>query len=163
MGVRPIVVRPGEGHRVGNVEFLARTADTPRFTRAIIEIAPGRQQEARVHAAEDDAFYIVEGEMTFVFGDETAAAAPGTFVLGPARRSARLSQRGRRTGSDAQHSRSRRLRSAHRSIRLNCPARSLAPASLLLRAPSRTGTGSESVSGRSVAGLPPPPFPGPVG
>jgi hypothetical protein len=40
MGVQPIVVRPGEGHRVGNVEFLARTADTPRFTFAIIEIAP---------------------------------------------------------------------------------------------------------------------------
>jgi mannose-6-phosphate isomerase-like protein (cupin superfamily) len=39
--------------------------------------------DAHVHAAEDDAFYIVEGEMTFVFGDETAAAPPGTFVLVP--------------------------------------------------------------------------------
>jgi hypothetical protein len=29
---QPIVVAPGQGHRVGNVEFLARTADTPRFT-----------------------------------------------------------------------------------------------------------------------------------
>jgi mannose-6-phosphate isomerase-like protein (cupin superfamily) len=83
MDARPIVVRPGEGHRVGNVEFLARTADTPRFTFGIIEIAPGRVLDAHVHAAEDDAFYIVEGEMTFVFGDETAAAPPGTFVLVP--------------------------------------------------------------------------------
>ena len=83
MGSRPIVVRPGEGHRVGNVEFLARTADTPRFTFGIIEIAPGRVLEAHVHADEDDAFYIVEGEMTFTFGDETAAAPPGTFVLVP--------------------------------------------------------------------------------
>jgi mannose-6-phosphate isomerase-like protein (cupin superfamily) len=80
---RPIVVAPGEGHRVGNVEFLARTADTPRFTFGIIEIAPGRVLEAHVHADEDDAFYIVEGEMTFTFGDEEVAAPPGTFVLAP--------------------------------------------------------------------------------
>jgi hypothetical protein len=37
--VQPIVVPPGQGHRVGNVEFLARTVDTPRFTFGIIEIA----------------------------------------------------------------------------------------------------------------------------
>jgi mannose-6-phosphate isomerase-like protein (cupin superfamily) len=80
---RPIVVAAGQGHRVGNVEFLARTADTPRFTFGIIEIAPGRELEAHVHNAEDDAFYILEGEMTFVFGDQEAAAPPGTFVLVP--------------------------------------------------------------------------------
>src|SRR6266511_3385185 len=81
MGVHPTVVGPGEGHRVGNVEFLARTMDTPRFNFAIIEIEPGRELEAHTHDAEDDAFYIVEGEMTFIFGDEEAAAPPGTFVL----------------------------------------------------------------------------------
>jgi mannose-6-phosphate isomerase-like protein (cupin superfamily) len=81
--VQPIVVRPGEGHRVGNVEFLARTADTPRFTFGIIEIAEGRVLEAHVHAEEDDAFYILEGEMTFSFGDDEAVAGPGTFVLVP--------------------------------------------------------------------------------
>ena len=81
MGGRPIVVAPGDGHRVGNVEFLARSADTPRF--GIIEIAPGRELEAHVHEDEDDAFYIVEGEMTFTFGDELEKASPGTFVLVP--------------------------------------------------------------------------------
>jgi len=82
---RAIVVRPGAGRRVGNVEFLARTADTPRFTLGIIEIAPGRELEAHVHGDEDDAFYILEGEMTFFFGDEDeeAVAPPGTFVLVP--------------------------------------------------------------------------------
>jgi mannose-6-phosphate isomerase-like protein (cupin superfamily) len=80
---QPIVVGPGAGHRVGNVEFLARTADTPRFTFGIIEIAPGRVLEPHVHEGEDDAFYILEGEMTFVFGDEEAIAGPGTFVLVP--------------------------------------------------------------------------------
>jgi mannose-6-phosphate isomerase-like protein (cupin superfamily) len=79
----PVVVPPGQGHRVGNVEFLARTADTPRFTFGIIEIAAGRELEAHVHKDEDDAFYIVEGEMTFVLGDREVAAPPGTFVLVP--------------------------------------------------------------------------------
>jgi hypothetical protein len=60
----PVIVGPGEGHRVGNVEFLARTADTPRFNFGIIEMAPGR-------------------EMRFFFGDESAVASPGTFVLVP--------------------------------------------------------------------------------
>jgi hypothetical protein len=31
MGSALIVVPPGEGHLLGNVEFLARTIDTPRF------------------------------------------------------------------------------------------------------------------------------------
>ena len=31
-----VIVPPGEGTRYGNVEFLARTADTPRFTFGII-------------------------------------------------------------------------------------------------------------------------------
>ena len=83
MADAPIVIAPGEGHRIGNVEFLARTADTPRFTLGIIEIAPGRVLESHVHADEDDAFYILEGEMTFIFGDECVAAPPGTFVLVP--------------------------------------------------------------------------------
>ena len=89
-----IVIPPGGGHRVGNVEFLARTADTPRFTFGIIQIAVGRELEAHVHDGEDDAFYmavawaalalaLLDGEMTFVFGDEAVAAPRGTFVLVP--------------------------------------------------------------------------------
>src|SRR3954447_10448761 len=83
MGTRAIVVAPGEGHRVGNVEFLARTADTPRFTFGIIEIAAGRELEEHVHDQEDDAFFIIEGEMTFTFAGEEVEAPPGTFVLAP--------------------------------------------------------------------------------
>jgi quercetin dioxygenase-like cupin family protein len=83
MTPQAIVVPPGEGHRVGNVEFLARTADTPRFTFGLIEFAPGRELEAHVHADEDDAFYVLEGELTFLLGDDELTAAPGTFVLVP--------------------------------------------------------------------------------
>jgi mannose-6-phosphate isomerase-like protein (cupin superfamily) len=36
-----------------------------------------------VHTEEDDAFYILEGEMTFLHGEEEIVAWPGTFVLVP--------------------------------------------------------------------------------
>jgi mannose-6-phosphate isomerase-like protein (cupin superfamily) len=78
-----IVIPPGQGHRLGNVEFLARTPDTPRFTFGIIEIIPGRVLEAHIHDEEDDAFYILDGELTFTFGESEVPAPPGTFVLVP--------------------------------------------------------------------------------
>ena len=82
--MKAVVVRPGEGHRVGNIEFLARSADTPRFNLAIIEIQPHRGgPPSHSHKTEDDSFYILEGELTFgVEGDEVVAG-PGTFVLVP--------------------------------------------------------------------------------
>jgi mannose-6-phosphate isomerase-like protein (cupin superfamily) len=83
---RAVVVPPGEGTRYGNVEFLARTADSPRFTFGIIDFAAGRTLEAHVHPDEDDAFYILEGELTFALGEhgeEIVVAGPGTFVLVP--------------------------------------------------------------------------------
>ncbi len=36
-----------------------------------------------VHHAEDEAFYVVEGNMTFRCGDQTVPAGPGSFVYGP--------------------------------------------------------------------------------
>ena len=79
-----IVVSPGNGHVVGNVEFLARTTDTERFNLAIITIQAGRELEAHTHADEEvDSFYILEGEMTFEIEGEPVAAPPGTFVLVP--------------------------------------------------------------------------------
>lgn len=79
-----VVVRPGEGHYVGNVEFLARSADTPRFNLAIITIQPQRHgPPSHRHAAEDDAFYMLEGELVFEADDEEVVAGPGTFVLVP--------------------------------------------------------------------------------
>jgi mannose-6-phosphate isomerase-like protein (cupin superfamily) len=79
-----VVVRPGDGHRVGNVEFLARSRDTSRFNLALITIQPHRDGPgAHVHREEDDAFYVLEGELTFLLGDDELAAAPGTFVLVP--------------------------------------------------------------------------------
>ena len=81
---RVVVVRAGEGHRVGNVEFLARSANTPRFNLAIITIQPRRHgPPPHRHAAEDDAFYMLEGELVFTADGEEVVAGPGTFVLVP--------------------------------------------------------------------------------
>ncbi len=35
------------------------------------------------HAGEDDAFYVLEGELTFVLEGSEVLAGPGTFVLVP--------------------------------------------------------------------------------
>jgi mannose-6-phosphate isomerase-like protein (cupin superfamily) len=80
---KAIIVPPGQGHFVGNVEFLARTTDTPRFNVGIVTIQPGRELEAHVHGEEDDSFFILEGEMTFIVDGEDVSAPPGTFVLVP--------------------------------------------------------------------------------
>ena len=78
--MRAVVVAPGEGHAVGNVEFLARTADTPRFNLALITIAPRRAgPEAHAHAAEDDAFFMLEGELTFTVDGEDVRARNSTL------------------------------------------------------------------------------------
>jgi len=81
---RVVVVSPGEGYPVGNVEFLARSEDTPRFNLALITIEPHRSgPPAHAHEAEDDGFYILEGELTFLVEGEDVVAGPGTFVLVP--------------------------------------------------------------------------------
>ena len=81
---RAIVVPPGRGHRVGNVEFLARSRDTPRFNLAVITIQPHRGgPEMHAHPAEDDSFYVLEGELIFAVEDEEIVAGPGTFLLVP--------------------------------------------------------------------------------
>ena len=80
----PVVVPPGEGLHHANVEFLARTDDTPRFNLAIVTIQPGREgPPAHAHADEDDSFFILEGEMTFTVEGEDVPAPTGTFVLVP--------------------------------------------------------------------------------
>lgn len=79
-----VIVRPGEGLRVGNVEFLALSEHTPRFNASIFTMAPRRHgPAAHVHRHEDDAFYVLDGELTFLLGEREVAAGAGTFVLVP--------------------------------------------------------------------------------
>jgi hypothetical protein len=38
---RAVVIRPGEGVRTGNVEFLGLSEHSPRFNTSVITMAPG--------------------------------------------------------------------------------------------------------------------------
>jgi mannose-6-phosphate isomerase-like protein (cupin superfamily) len=81
---RAVVVQPGGGFRVGNVEFLARSEDTPRFNLAIVTIEPRRSgPPEHTHTDEDDSFYVLEGELTFSVDGAEVVAGPGAFVLVP--------------------------------------------------------------------------------
>ena len=85
---RPYVVDPAGGDRT---EFLGHTfmfkagaADTAGAF-SVIEIVQRRGGEPplHVHHREDEAFYLLQGEMTFHVGDERLAASAGSFVFLP--------------------------------------------------------------------------------
>ena len=81
---RAVVIQPGEGVRFGNVEFLGLSEHSPRLNVSVITMAPGAHgPETHVHADEDDAFYILDGELKFLLDEGEVAAPAGTFVLVP--------------------------------------------------------------------------------
>jgi quercetin dioxygenase-like cupin family protein len=85
---RPYVVEPGGGART---EFLGHTfmfkagAADSAGAFSVIEIVQRRGGEPplHVHRREDEAFYLLEGKMTFHVGDERLPAAAGSFVFLP--------------------------------------------------------------------------------
>jgi mannose-6-phosphate isomerase-like protein (cupin superfamily) len=79
-----VVIRPGEGVRHGNVEFLGLSEHSPRLNVSVITMRPGADgPEPHVHADEDDVFYILDGELTFLLDEGDVPAPAGTFVLVP--------------------------------------------------------------------------------
>jgi mannose-6-phosphate isomerase-like protein (cupin superfamily) len=81
---RAVVIAPGEGVRTGNVEFLGLSEHSPRLNVSVITMAPGAHgPESHAHADEDDAFYILDGELVFLLEDGEVRAPQDTFVLVP--------------------------------------------------------------------------------
>jgi quercetin dioxygenase-like cupin family protein len=81
-GSRFIVVPPGAGRRSGDVEFLALSDDTPRLVVCTILVDPWSSGVApHTHPDEDDAFYVLEGAVTFHTAEGPVVAPTGTFVL----------------------------------------------------------------------------------
>jgi mannose-6-phosphate isomerase-like protein (cupin superfamily) len=79
-----VVIRPGEGVRHGNVEFLGLSEHSPRLNVSVITMRPNADgPESHVHTDEDDVFYVLDGELTFDLGHGEVAAPAGTFVLVP--------------------------------------------------------------------------------
>jgi mannose-6-phosphate isomerase-like protein (cupin superfamily) len=79
-----VVIAAGEGVRTGNVEFLALSEHSPRFNVSVVTMAPNAHgPEEHAHADEDDAFYVLDGELVFVLDEGEVRAPEGTFVLVP--------------------------------------------------------------------------------
>jgi quercetin dioxygenase-like cupin family protein len=88
--VGAVIHRPGEGgrHAVGpSAEIVIKAAgdDTAgTFFLAENAIPPGfAGPPPHRHATLHDMFYVLDGTLTVRLGDETLAAAPGTFVCVP--------------------------------------------------------------------------------
>ena len=54
-----------------------------RYTLVEVLEPDGVEAPLHVHHREDEAFWILEGELTFQVGDETIQASPGSFLFGP--------------------------------------------------------------------------------
>src|SRR4028119_2277199 len=85
---RTFACEPGEGEAwwwIGMLATIKATAEQTGGQYTLVEIlAPdGFASPLHVHHGEDEAFWILEGEMTFYVGDQTIKALPGSFLFGP--------------------------------------------------------------------------------
>lgn len=81
-------VAPGEGQAVWflrNRMTIKATAETTGGAYGLVEsfIAPGFSPPLHVHHREDEAFWVLEGEVSMRCGDRTFRAAAGAFVFLP--------------------------------------------------------------------------------
>jgi quercetin dioxygenase-like cupin family protein len=85
---RTFAYEPGEGEALWWIGMLATIKATKEQTGGqytLVEVlAPdGFASPLHVHHTEDEAFWILEGEMTFYVGGQTIKARPGSFLFGP--------------------------------------------------------------------------------
>jgi quercetin dioxygenase-like cupin family protein len=81
-------LKPGEGPAIWflrNRMTVKATAATTGGTFGLVEttIAPGFSPPLHVHHREDEAFYVLEGELTMQCGERTFQATAGAFVWLP--------------------------------------------------------------------------------
>ncbi len=85
-----ILVRPGEGRQYdcGPMQsaFLADGEESGnRYSVSIWWVSPGSPGPgAHSHEANEELFYVIEGTMTFLVGDQYIDAEPGKFIRVPA-------------------------------------------------------------------------------
>jgi quercetin dioxygenase-like cupin family protein len=86
--VAPIALRHDEGEALWSFGVLATikaSAETTDGRVAVIQhLAPrGAGSPVHVHHREDEWFYVMNGELTFLVGGEKIVAGAGGFVYGP--------------------------------------------------------------------------------
>jgi mannose-6-phosphate isomerase-like protein (cupin superfamily) len=65
-------------------EVKASAADTAgQYTLVEVTAPPGLESPLHVHYTEDEGFYVLEGSVTIVVGDETVELAAGQHAFGP--------------------------------------------------------------------------------
>lgn len=79
---------PGQGQAysaVGDVyRFLATGEQTAgAYVLAEARVLPGGGPPPHIHHREDESFFILEGEITFLLGDQRVVAKAGSFIQGP--------------------------------------------------------------------------------
>jgi quercetin dioxygenase-like cupin family protein len=83
-----ILCAAGEGpafSAVGDVYRILASGEQTGDAYALLEanVLPGGGPPPHVHSREDEAFYVLEGEMTFFLADKKVTARPGAFVQVP--------------------------------------------------------------------------------
>src|SRR6516162_9681346 len=86
--MNPTIRKPSEGRTVAVVgdvyRFLAIGEDTNgRYALWEAVVSPGGGPPPHVHSREEEGFYVLEGEITFLAREQTLVAGPGTFVNMP--------------------------------------------------------------------------------
>jgi quercetin dioxygenase-like cupin family protein len=84
----PVVHGPGQGTAIWHLDtlktFKALSADTAGRLTAWEELLPHRSSPPlHVHHDEDEAWYVLDGELTFQVADATWSATAGSFVWAP--------------------------------------------------------------------------------
>ena len=89
MGAQGIVVQPGEGLKSSNTpgrEFALKLlcGDTGDSLMVFEEtVPPGTKSTLHLHHDSDELGYVLEGEITFLIGDEITVGGPGACAFMP--------------------------------------------------------------------------------
>jgi quercetin dioxygenase-like cupin family protein len=88
-GPRAVIVPPGGGHTVegpvgGPLTFKIRGSESGGSLTALENvIPPGEGPPMHVHAAEDEAWYVIDGDLRFSLDGALHSASAGAFVFVP--------------------------------------------------------------------------------
>src|ERR1700683_1749222 len=86
--LQPSLLHKDEGQAIWFLNSLAIVKATTESTGGafglIDNVIPaGFASPYHVHHAEDESFYVTEGEVTFICGGKKQKAGPGAYVFGP--------------------------------------------------------------------------------
>jgi quercetin dioxygenase-like cupin family protein len=86
--VAPALVRRDEGEArwwFGSLAVIKATAADTGGLLTVVEVteAPGAEAPLHVHHRDDEAFWVLEGDVTFQVGDATIEAHAGDYVFAP--------------------------------------------------------------------------------